>query len=339
MYLTFGEIKNSSVADVAGVCVDQPKFRSLVNDATRKFMRRGDFKGTVVPIHTCVYDGCVVWPRYVGQVRKINVCHQPIEVRNFWYNFLPRECVYHWDAPDPWWGTSSWGRWCGESCRSTAYGRTPVFQNIRGEGRLLRAYPRCNSDIGKTITFFGVDNNGQELMTRDADDHYTKGITLTLQKPFASSTQYVRRIDDPVLKDETECPVDVYAYDSANDVLENIAHYDGSETNPEYERSQLHVGCLNGCAALRSVAALVKLRFVPVKNDNDLVLIENLDALKLMVQSQKYSEAGDFEKSRQYELDAIREGNIELRDSMPDDQIPVMIETFNSTGIGRQRVF
>lgn len=277
-------------------------------------------------------------PRYVGTVRALNICGDNSPIQNQWYRFLPRECNYGWNGwgagmNGGWWGTSSWGRWCGNTCTSVANGTTQTFDSIRGEGRLIRAYMRCNADEGRTVRIYGIDNNGQTLMTRDASDNYSEGITLTLTKPFVSSSVFVRRIDR-IVKDATQCPINLYAYWAAEDALEPIAQYDGAETVPEYQRMSIH-----GCCGLKSVTALVKLKFIPVINDDDFVIIENLDALKLMIQSQDYSDAGNLQAANAYELDAIRELNRQLGDESPLDQLPVQVRPFNSTGIGRQKCF
>ena len=77
------------------------------------------------------------------------------------------------------------------------------------------------------------------------------------------------------------------------------------------------------------VTALVKLKFVPAKLDTDLVLIQNLDALKDMMQAIQFKEANDIASAREYELSAIRELNLELNDQTPLDQTPVSMQPFN----------
>jgi hypothetical protein len=274
-----------------------------------------------------------VWPRYVHAIRKINLCKRPLEVSNVWYNFIPYEASC--------WSNPSWcASWLGGNCRLTSETRTPTFSSIFGDGRTVRAYPSTPLDNNKTITFFGEDTNGQPLTTRGTGG-WSDGIKLSLRLPYAETTINVRNIDR-VLKDSTQGPVRVYAWDTANSVLEDLAVYQGNETNPAYLRTQLSGGgCCDsgGCPTSQSVVALTKLRYVPVQNDTDPVLISNLDALQLMVQSLKSEDAVDRETARQYETDAIREANLELFDDNADDTIPVSNDPFHGTGIGRQRVF
>lgn len=308
---------------ISGYCPDSADFIDLVNSSVRRALRRGDFMGTVVPIYLCVRSGCVTWPRYVQNVRALSWCGHNIQPKNMWGDFLPRESHHCWRQGISW--------CCGGQCQSAMVdgGRTSVFQDIQGEGRLIRAYARCNDDYGKTLTFFGQDNNGQDLLTVLPDGTRVPGIILTLGAPFASSAVFVRHIDY-VLKDETVCPVNVFAYWAAENVLEDIAQYDPGETRPSYQRTKLRMpwamfgSCAPSsntcCDTNRGVAALVKLAFIPARFDTDLVIIDNIEALKLLFQSCKFGEAGDRQNSKLFEADAIAELNRDLENNYPDEQ-------------------
>ena len=66
--------------------------------------------------------------------------------------------------------------------------------------------------------------------------------------------------------------------------------------------------------------ALVKLAFIPVKYPSDLVIIDNIEAIKAIVQSLKLRESNDFQNAIAAEADAIRELNRQLEDESPDEQ-------------------
>ena len=337
MLSTLAEAKSSRLKIIAGSCPSSADFLSMLNEATRRLLRRGDWTGTVVPMYFCTYKGCVVFPRYVGQVRKINQCRQPIPVHNMYWDFVP-DTVYPWaQCGLPCGAGGSWHPWASHGVSLGAKGYTPVVQDIMGDGRLIRAYPRCNEDIGKTLTIFGLDNNGQTLQTQNIDGTWSEGITLTLTYPFVSSATFVRQIDR-VLKEITNCPVDVYAYNATDDVLEDVAHYEPTETNPQYRKYTLSMGPCgtnwDGCK--KGVIALVKLAFVAARVDNDLVLIQNLDALKDMMQSIKCAEANDLEGAVNFEAKAIRELNRELEDEVPQDQIAMVDMTFGGMHVQEQ---
>lgn len=326
--LTLGDtqIPTGPIARVAAYCPTSAEFISLINQSCRKLLRRGDFSGTVVPIYVCAPNGCIAWPRYVDHVRRVNICNRTIPVRNMWYEFLERGRRCDW---------GNWLRW--PESKLSDQGRTSVFQDIQGDGRTVRAYPRCNADLGKTVTIFGIDNNGQTLQTQNADDSWSIGQVLTLQTPFASTSTFVRSIDY-VLKDPTQCPLDLYAYNASTNLLEDLAHYEPSETRPSYSRTRLQGWVPNFgtstfvppqtcCGTNQAVIALVKFRFVEAVNPTDLLGIDNEDALQIMVQSLKLREKNDYAGARAMENEAVFELNRQLENDSPDDTFSVQDDT------------
>ena len=87
------------------------------------------------------------------------------------------------------------------------------------------------------------------------------------------------------------------------------------------------------------IMALVKLRYIAVENDSDLVLIDNVEALKYMVQSIRYGESGDIASQEAYKALAVKEGNLAIWNEQTEDQVPVVSGTFNGLDIGYQQVF
>lgn len=346
MLKTLSQARASTLSQISGACASTSAFLALLNEATDRLMDRGDWPGTIVPIMTCVSQGCVVWPRYVGSVRRINVCMAPVPTQNVWTQFLQYDSP-NWIDGGRWWGNNGWGTWAGAEIPSglwTGQGafmmdqtRTPVFQDVQGDGRLIRAYPQYQADIGKTIRIFGIDNNGQTLRTRQVDGKWRDGIVLTLTTPFISSTDYVRKIER-VLLDEMQGDVRVYAYNVADAVLEPVANYEPGDINPAFERYRLDLRQC-GCDCVKSVIALVKLKFIPARYDNDLVLIENLNALKLMMQCIKLEEANNPSLAEEYEVRAIRELNASLNNQSPREDIQVAIASFGKRSFIGQRCF
>lgn len=345
--ISFKEVKDSTIKRVAGVCVDSAEFADLVNEATRKLMRRGDWVGTVTPIQICAKAGCLVLPRIVQSIRKLSLCNQPLPVGNLWYRFInAREC-----------GSSQFGTgWSHAGYGLGALhsnGQSCCYNDIMGDGRLIRAYPTVLADIGKTLTIFGVDNYNQPLRTDNGDGTWSDGWVISLNTPYGSPDAsaspaplpYVRRIDR-VVKEKTQGQVRLFAYDPANDVLEDLAVYDPGETSPTYTRYSLHVnqagvGGICGstatcCSAVHSIVALVKIRFIPVEFDTDWCMIENLDMLKDMVQSIKLREAGDLQGSTAFELAAVREGNREIEDNFPDDTFSAENNVFGGSSFSNR---
>ena len=321
--LTYKDVQESDVQKVAGCSPNTSDFADVVNAAIRRLMRRGDWSGTVVPMQTCIRRGCVVWPRYVQQVRKINWCRrswawggeQVLPLENLWYRFMEPRSYQH-----------EYGRLHGDFSAS-AEGRSPSYNTIPGDGWLVRAYPSTPEDAtsGAGLTLFGLDNGNQPLRTNNLDGTWSEGITITLASPFGSTAGYVRSFDR-VVKDPTQGQVFLYAYNPSLNVLLDLAIYDPGETSPSYARQQFHAPATTcGCANAESVIALVKLAFIPVKYPSDLVIIDNLDAIKFTVQSIKLGEANDFKGATDAQALAVRELNHQLEDDSPDSQFAARI--------------
>lgn len=300
---------------VTAATPDSPEFADYVNAAVRRLRRRGDWPGTVVPIYVAAYRGRVVWPRYVDSVRAANVCpNHPVEMHNVWWEFLPRTTV-----------CSGWSH----HGSMTNLGQTSVFQNIMREDsspgdRYLRAYARASNDYGKTLKIFGVDGDGKKLVTQGTYGDWTEGITLTLAAPYVQSTQIIRHIDY-VLKDKTDLPVDLYAYNSTTALLEDCAHYEASETRPSYEMVEFHAECAKISGYPAGVQALVKLRYIKAESDDDLIIIDDLDAIKYEIQAIKKGEAEDRTGELQRKQDALSELNRDTEDRSPDNQFSVSV--------------
>lgn len=349
--VTFGDLKTSRLTSIASSCASSQQFADYCNEATERLMTRGNWWGTIQKIRVCVYSGCITWPRYVGTVLANNFCGVNKPVMGNWYEFSSLSGgEIRSRGGFGILGVTGFGWWPDGGIGAGAVvtqnsGFSPVFNPINCTQNYIRAYPRCQRDLGKTIKFFGTDGNGQTLMERDANDNWTDGITLTLVAPFASSSTTVRNIDR-VVKDVTQCPVDCYQYDATNDVLLDLSHYDPQETSPSYAYSiiqNFNRGLVNNTSSApqaRQITALVKLAFQKVVNDTDLVLIDNIAALKLMIMAIKKEDAGDAEGANAYEVKAIHELNLQLRDKIPLDQVPVTVESFGTAiparhGVGR----
>lgn len=343
--LTFAEAKASRLKEIAQACPTSQDFADLLNEATQALMTRGDWAGVVVPITVCVRNGCVTWPRYVGKVRRLNHCGTEIKIGNIWWDFINRQAYQSWGNSWGWGDTGwiaggiggGWGHGRGGGMM-TNQGRYPTYADIYpNTTRLVRAYALCQEDIGKTITIFGVDNNLQPLRTHDTVNNiWTDGVTITLAVPFGSTSVYVGRIDR-VSKQVTQCNVPMYAYDPTANVLEDLAIYEPSETDPNYERDRISAGCTqSGCS--KSVAALVKLQFIPVVADTDLVLISNVRALKFAVQAVKLEESNQDEAAANKMALAVKELNLELNDEYPLDQTPVDSGFMGGDYVGSQRM-
>jgi len=264
-------------------------------------------------------------------VMALNRCNHSIPPRNHWYGFdsvLPDDVHAH-------------NRNCNGGCwgdtAAVDGGVTSVFNQIPClNDRYVRFYPSQPTDVGKTITIFGIDTNGQIIREQRADGTFQDGVVLTLALPYVQTTFLVRRVDR-VIKQVTNGPVRGYQFDGHT--LYDLAVYDAAETVPEYRQSRIQGACTpSGCNGMSQLTALVKLQFIPVVNDDDLVLIDNLDALAIGMQSLKQSDAYDHDGAEKAMLRAVHTLNLDLRSKLPIDQIPVTVHYQGTAHLSRRRI-
>ena len=338
--LTFGQAKSSiELANVSGVCGSSDAFRSYLNKAVRMLMTRGNFWGTVQLMRFCVYNECLTWPRQVGTVLAVSTCGQLVNVWNNWFQFT--HLASHGDIRNS--GFSIDGFACRGNLNMENQGTTPVyFQVPCGNNFYVRSYPSVRADIGKTITIFGIDSNGQVVRTKNAAGIWQEGVTIVNALPFVSTPMRFREVTR-IVRDATSAPGRLFYYDPDNNVLRDCATYDPTDTAPDFRFTKIpglmsHRACCTCANGARQVSALVKLQFIPVENDNDLVLIGNLDAIGNMIQAIRKSDAGDSQGGEVDKAIAIKEMNLELRDRFPVQQTPISIVPAGAVGAFRNRI-
>jgi len=210
-------------------------------------------------------------------------------------------------------------------------GTAPVYNRLSGNtGRLIRYYVTKRNDVGKTITLFGKAFGGQPLQEKDADGDWRDGLTITARVPYGTSSVRVSEIS-AVVRQPTQGMTYLYEYNPDTDLRRDLAVYEPSETNPRYRVTRLPgfrymTGCTddNGIKQVQ-LDALVKLAFVPVKNDWDFLYLDNFEALKFAIQAIRLEEANDDALAEAKMLKAVRELNYDERNRHPDNQTPVRV--------------
>jgi hypothetical protein len=329
---TLGQVVANPLFNIFGSCPNGPsgEFKQLLNDATQRLLYRGDWMGTVLPIQATVERGVVTFPRIVGSVRHVNICHRGIPVYGPWYSFLS----HYWSGGNC---CGAWQGWLGGRTHFTQFGRGVQFSAIPTATCVLKVYSIADDD-GQVIQFFGLDPSGNPLRTDNGDGTWSDGISITLGSPSVIDTNLVASISR-VLKPATQGAIQVSAWDTTLLVETPIAAFDPSDTNPSFAQYKLHTPACTTPVQIQSIA-LVKLQFIPVVASTDPILIPNLHALSLFMQSIRFEQAGDRANAKAYQIDAVRELNLQLDDDQPDYQVPIRVNPFGTAspsraGIGR----
>jgi hypothetical protein len=327
---------DGTVARDCGEMPGTPDFARYCNDAVRQLMNRGDWWNTVVTMEGCVYDRTVTWPREAGTVLALNEGGKRGEVFNRWYQFTPisrADWGHCWGEVYSYPESGRWGNLLTENI-----GTQCVFNPIQADGLNLAFFISQPTDVGKKITIYGIDGNGQTIRSERTDGTFQDGYTMTFANPSVQ-TPFVVRYLSRVVKDETDGVINGYQWNAYIQKYIDLCQYEPTETKPEYVVSRITGGRNHcDCNHITKIKALVKLQFVPFKYPNDLVQISNLDSIRDMILSIKNKAAGDLADAAALEMSAIKELNMELRTKMPDTQTPVSIRAFGTANPRRHMI-
>lgn len=334
MPATLGDARNSDIPLIADLCPTDPRVASLVNKAQRMIIRRGKWWGLYQKIRICLTDtGCVTWPRQVAAIENIAVDDVPVTVRNEWYEFLgngpglvPRRSGSSCScSEDLCWGT----------LEMYDRGTAPTFNDIRPPNKKLRLYPGRASDVGKRVLVKGHDTNGAAIQSDEAGE-YIEGFYMTLALPYVDSSMELNDITS-IQKPQTDAPVLAFELDTANGIQRQIGAYEWDELVPNYRRSFLYsMGGTSSCR--RTVTAMAKLEFVDAVRDTDILMVGNMDAIEMMVQSILKRSANLESEAISLERAALRELNQELDHRLGKDKQAIGLHVFGSAPLRAKRI-
>lgn len=336
--LTLSQVQNSTVANIAGVGPTSQQFIDYVNEAVKILIDKGEWFGTVKAMVGTTYRGCMIWPSGVTAVYAMNSRGRHVNVSNYWYEFVEWNGQHGHDFENVVRPLN--GRRPESIVRFS--GTVPVFNNPTAAAPFqIQATAGLASDYGKTVTIYGQDSNGVEVFSLRNDGTTQRGYLMTLGGLSVTSMAFSNVT--AVAKDITTAPVTLWVYSPSTPMQTPVAIYQGWETSPAYLCSDLRGGgnyCFNGQPIPHCIEALVSLSATPVAQPSDLIPIDNLDAIKMMVQSVRAREGNDTGDADQLELTAVRRLNAELQKRFPYQLTPINIRAFGTAvprraGIGR----
>ena len=282
----------STIARVIGTCVDDPRVYDYINQACRRLLHKGLWAGAYgrFTIHTV--GGCITWPRQIETIESVADCCGVGTVRNQWFEFQE----------------SGYGLLGGENGACVGKqlvdrGTVVSYRDMSGgTNSYLRVYPGDASDVGKTITLQGVDQNGNWIRTQSGGV-WIDGEKLTLALPYVQSTKKFISLSG-VIRDATNTASRLYEYNATTLLELDLAVYDPDETLPQYRRSYLTDRCSND--EDKPVTVMAKMRHINATSVNDYLIPPSPDAIKLMVMAIRKEENDLIQEAVAYEAKAVQ---------------------------------
>lgn len=277
----------AACAKAANLCATDERVLDYINRSTERLLMEGKWKGTTQTFRLCLSaSGCLVWPREIETIEAIAPCNWPVPIRSEWFEF----------------SENGFGVICSENnCLSALIdrGETCAFDEVVGENKKLAVYTDKAEGSGKYINLQFYDTNGQWVRTQ-FDDAWIDGEQIAIPAT-AGIYNYTNAVVKPggllrVKKDITNGVIRLYSYDTTNGNLKPLAYYQPDEEVPVYRRSLLPVLHNDSCEQ-QSVVVAAKLRFIPVRGDEDFVVISHREAIRLACRALYQEEADNWQEA------------------------------------------
>lgn len=307
MKLTLSDAR-STISRVLGICSTDSRVADYINEATRRLLYEGKWVGTYGRFRICTNgnesDSIITWPRRLETVETVSICNQPGTIRNEWFEFLG-------SGPGPLDSERNIGLTLVD--RGNAYTTSDIVTT--GNPKKLKVYSASAEAVGLKLVVHGEDVNGNAVYTSSVP-----GEQITIAVAGTLSTNTFSRITG-VQKATTTSAVTVFEYDTVTTTERQIAYYEPDETNPEYRRSIIpglqNMGTCEDCESGQEVEVVGKLRFIPVVNATDIILIGNLSALKLAVMAIKKEESDLLGEATAYMYGGILPSGVNVIGAVP----------------------
>jgi hypothetical protein len=293
--ITFGQIK-ADVAKVTNLNAGDARVKSYVNRACERLLYEGKQSIDSTARYTvCANDACLTWPREIEAIEAVTICDSPATVRNQWYEFL--------EGGPGTTGANGCSDGCGPYLTLKDRGSAVAFDDIKGTGNKIAVSCDGAEAAGLKILIRYYDSTAQKVYT-NSGGAIIEGEYVAL--PVSPAYSYTAKQVLPfglydVIKPVTSFPVRLWEYNVAAATYRALAFYEPDEELPVYRRSRLsNLGSCGGNCESQKVTVIAKRRFIPVVDDNSVLIIPHRDAIRLGAQAVKREEDSMIQEAAMY---------------------------------------
>jgi hypothetical protein len=288
-----------------GACATSTVVRERINEAQRRLLQKADWEFTEQKMCVITYNNTVVLPRQVAAARLVAVNHRPCRLFGTNYEFLENgpgphnSCHCPYDLED-------------QGDNFPTFFEIPVgdeyklfFVSEADQTTLsVKVYGAQATTHEDVITSLGAPGESVRIA------RWAGGVEGTLNEyPTPVTTNAFSDIYSVHLPSGRTDYVSLYAVSETTRQMYFLAKYHPDETVPGYRRYLIRGYCppaTQTSANCAHVQMMVKLRHIPLTRDDDILLIQNLDAIKNMVLAIREENAGSVEKGLMYEQKALQ---------------------------------
>jgi hypothetical protein len=184
MRITLNDLMQSRVPSNLGICSTDKRLVAWANEAQERLLYEGKWWGTVARFSICTTKGCLTLPREIAVVEAVNVCGNPVPVRDFWYQFLA-------NGPGSWqqfngiWNDGTWSG-CANGGLLQKENR-PTFGEIGMTPSQISFACDVSTDVGKKVLVLGYDLNNNWIRTIQ-NGAYADGEMIALAQGGGSTS-------------------------------------------------------------------------------------------------------------------------------------------------------
>ena len=322
----------------AGTC-DRTRVVERINEVCRRLMVKADWAHSTQIVRIRTDRDCFPLPREVSAVRWVNVDNQSAFARNMAYEFLdvgPGEIKHRCNG-------SGLKDLVDSGMMPTMYDIPSIedfpVDSSRLEGRVVGTGYNLIAVSTDTepglVTVYGYDEKLNDVSDSFPVIRWSGGVEGTLEGDFRTdgsmSTKTFRDIKHWT-KPTTTGFVSLYAVSAATWHMYFLAKAHPNDTVPSWRRYRITNN--HACAPNSNVLALCKLMAVPLVIDDDILPIQNLDAIKAMTIAIREENSGQLANAQAYEATAVRLLSEQLQDVETSSGTPVVLDMLSEVMYG-----
>jgi hypothetical protein len=287
-----------------GTC-DADTINSRINEAIQRLILKPEMMDSPRLLHTVRISVCnreFALPRGVEKIIGVNINGVPTNVFNRMYQFM---------SSGP--GDIDYRTWASMYTDLMDLGEAPFQFSIppnEGAGYRLVAYSTSMNDMNVPLKLRGFGVQGKDVSESLLLNVFANGTEGTIEGSWDSQIISASAFRDltAVSKPITSGYVTLYAVDTATNEMWIVGQYHPSDTLPMFRRYRItNKNCdTSSDRACTNLLALVLCGYTKLTEDDDIVPIDNLPALKNMIIAIEAENSGDLNKATVYESNAVR---------------------------------
>jgi hypothetical protein len=296
-YLQDARREVKDVAMGGGLCIDDPRLDDEINAASNELILGKSWKLTVFPITFYTSGGVLRLPWNMETVLTVRINGRAAYPWSQYYEYNPA-------GPGMCPLTCSWSRDLVDLAQ-----RQPLQYPLSEPSRIMVTTDAEEAD-GTVVILRGTNTSNLEIFTDGQP-----GETITLKKGQPFYTRNIYKNVTAVVKGFTNGFVRLQTYDPDEPTAQGklLATFHPSEENPQYRLYKVK-GSRGG---IERIDTMTKVAFHRIRHASDFVLVQNMPALKLMVQALHQRRNEDFDAADKLIEDATKLMRRQLADYQP----------------------